>query len=177
MQNFITEEMGLAYAKWLKSEFNIKSDKYWKGFVGAPKDFEKIDITDLVNQANNIFEHFDKNNINSHCLPPTVSSANLSAYFKTEWKNMEDLYEKCQMPWVSVDITASGDVAPCHTFYDLILGNLHENSLEEIWFGEKYQKLREYLNQHNFLPVCNIGCCGLYLGGQKKSKVAKEILH
>ena len=176
MQNFITEEMGLAYAKWLKSEFDINSERYWKGFVGSPKDFENIDIKDVVSQANNVFEHFDKINVNTHCLPPTISTQNLSAYFKTEWKNMEDLYEKCQVPWVSVDITASGDVAPCHTFYDLVLGNLHENSLEEIWYSEGYEKLREYLNQNNFLPVCNIGCCGLYLGGQKKSISYEEIL-
>jgi len=177
MQNFITEEIGLAYAKWLKSEFGVKSEKYWKGFVRSLQDFEKINIDELVRQARKVSEYFDKINVNTNCLPPTISTQNLSAYFKTEWKNMEDLYEKCQMPWVSVDITASGDVAPCHTFYDLVLGNLHENSLEEIWYSEEYEQLREYLNQHSFLPVCNIGCCGLYLGGQKKSKVAKEILH
>ena len=67
------------------------------------------------------------------------------------------------------DIMASGDVAPCHTIYDLTMGILHEKSFKEIWFSEKYQKLREYITQHRFSPFCNIGCVGLYLGGQKKS--------
>ena len=177
MQNFITEEMGLAYAKWLKSEFGVKSEKYWKGFVRSLKDFEKINIEELVRQATKVSEYLNKINVNTTSQPPTISTENLSAYFKTEWTKMTDLYEKCQMPWISVDITASGDVAPCHTIYDLTMGNLHENSLEEIWFSEKYQKLREYITQHRFSPFCNIGCVGLYLGGQKKSKVAKEILH
>jgi radical SAM protein with 4Fe4S-binding SPASM domain len=176
MQNFITQEMGLAYAKWLKSEFGMQNSEYWKGFVQPLCDFEKMDIEELVSQLNKVLGYLEQNNVNNHCIPPTISTKNLSAYFKADWKNMEDLYEKCQMPWISVDITASGDVAPCHTIYDLRMGNLHEKSFKEIWFSEKYQKLRDYISQYKFTPFCNIGCVGLYLGGQKKSKV-KEVSH
>ena len=173
MQNFITQEMGDQYASFLKSEFGEMSDIYWKGFVRTLGDFEDINAIELEHQANTVFKEMDKFNIKRILLPPTLSSENLSAYLQTKWSEMTDLYEMCQMPWICADITASGDVAPCHTLYDLKMGNLHDKSFNEIWFSEQYQNLRDYLIQHTFLPVCNIGCCGLYYGGKKKRKNRK----
>ena len=175
MQNFITQEMGDQYASFLKSEFGEMSDIYWKGFVRTLSDFENINTIELENQANTIFKEMDKFNIKRILLPPTFSSENLSAYLQTKWSEMTDLYEMCQMPWICADITASGDVAPCHTLYDLKMGNLHDKSFNEIWFSEQYQKLRDYLMQHTFLPLCNIGCCGIYYGGKKKKKKQEVI--
>ena len=40
MQNFITRKMGKAYASLLGSEFGIGSDRYWRGMLRSPTDFE-----------------------------------------------------------------------------------------------------------------------------------------
>ncbi|MHA1372828.1 MAG: SPASM domain-containing protein [Promethearchaeota archaeon] len=82
---------------------------------------------------------------------------------------MSDQYKSCIIPWVSTDIVANGDIAPCHVFYDLIMGNLHDNSFEEIWFGTKYQKFRDYISRNQFMSICP-GCCILYLSGNKMRK-------
>ena len=77
---------------------------------------------------------------------------------------MSDRYSSCPVPWNDVDIMATGEVAPCHVFYDLVTGNLHEQSFEEIWNGEKYGKFRAHMHSHGLMSICP-GCCILYLAG------------
>jgi len=167
MQNFLTYEMGEKYAKLLKSEFNISSESFWKGFLRSLDDFSKIDTIELSRQIDVVRKRFAELNKGVLLLPPTFSSNNLLAYNQARWNEMEDLYDSCPIPWISVDITASGDVAPCHTFFDLVRGNLYEKSFLEIWNGEKYQKFRMYMKENRLMSICP-GCCILYLFGNKK---------
>ena len=53
--------------------------------------------------------------------------------------------EFCYIGWIAAVIEANGDVYPCcHFTTDLgkSLGNLHDQSLEEIWYGERSRKFR-----------------------------------
>ena len=169
MQNFLTESMGESYAKLLKSEFGITSDTYWKAMVRTPEDFANINTEELCSQVKSVIAKLDAMHKNYLLLPPTFSSVNVNAYLKAKWEEMTDIYKTCLSPWTSIDITASGDVAPCHIFYDLVLGNLNKNSISDIWNGEKFQIFRNYFNQNNLLPICS-GCCILYLSGKKFRK-------
>jgi radical SAM protein with 4Fe4S-binding SPASM domain len=169
MQNFITKQMGEDYAEFLSSEFGIQSDTYWKGLVRLPSEFNEIDRTELSRQVNRVRTFYSSQKKYAVLLPPTFSSQNLEAYLTSNWDQMTDVYEKCIIPWVSTEIVANGDVAPCHIFYDLVLGNLHENSIADIWNGEKYKKFRDYMESKKFMPICQ-GCCILYLAGKKLRK-------
>jgi len=169
MQNYITKQMGEDYAEFLSSEFGIQSDTYWKGLVRLPSEFNKIDRTELSKQVNRVRTYYSSQNKYAVLLPPTFSSQNLEAYLTSNWDQMTDVYEKCIIPWVSTEIVANGDVAPCHIFYDLVLGNLYENSITDIWNGEKYKKFRDYMELKKFMPICP-GCCILYLAGKKLRK-------
>jgi len=63
-------------------------------------------------------------------------------------KNLENKshYAKqyCEYPWSSLTIMADGNVVPCTQISnnEIVLGNVNEQSLEEIWNGEKYKELR-----------------------------------
>ncbi|MDP6717693.1 MAG: SPASM domain-containing protein [Pirellulaceae bacterium] len=50
----------------------------------------------------------------------------------------------CEYPWTSLSVMADGSVVPCTQDYDveMVLGNVREQTLEEIWNGEKYRELR-----------------------------------
>jgi len=52
----------------------------------------------------------------------------------------------CEYPWTSLTIMADGSVVPCTQDYDceMALGNAHENSLDEIWNGERYAEFRHW---------------------------------
>jgi len=166
MQNYITEEMGVDYAEFLSSEFGIHTDIYWKGMVRSSFEFSEIDRTELSRQVNKVKKYYSSQNKNILLLPPTFTSKNLEAYLTANWNQMTDVYEKCFVPWVSADIVVNGDVAPCHIFYDLVLGNLFENNIGEIWNGDKYKKFRAYMESKKFMSICP-GCCILYLSGKK----------
>ncbi len=75
-------------------------------------------------------------------------------------------WSKCQRPWNSTYVTANGKVLPCciapfaHSdFQGMILGDLTEQSLEQIWHGERYQRFRERLQSDDPHPCCRT--CGV----------------
>ncbi|MBD3256319.1 MAG: radical SAM protein [Candidatus Lokiarchaeota archaeon] len=172
--NFITEEMGQAYSKMLKKVFEIQSDKYWRCLVSSTDAFNSIDTKVLSKQIIKIRQVLREKKINLILEPPNFTPANLDAYFKADWDNMIDQYETCYVPWVSTDITATGEVAPCHIFYDLVMGNIYEQSFEDIWNNKKFQLFRDYMNKFKLMPIC-YGCCILYLAGKKKRSRFKKL--
>jgi radical SAM protein with 4Fe4S-binding SPASM domain len=49
----------------------------------------------------------------------------------------------CQFPWERLFVTFGGDVQPCSNTKDtFIIGNAHDSSLREIWYGKKMRELR-----------------------------------
>ena len=53
--------------------------------------------------------------------------------------------ELCQFPWSSMTIKSDGSAAQCVEDYnnEIILGHVNDDSLYNIWNGEKYRKFRE----------------------------------
>jgi radical SAM protein with 4Fe4S-binding SPASM domain len=47
----------------------------------------------------------------------------------------------CYIGWIDARVKPNGDVAPCNPC-DLAMGNLHVNSLQEIWNGPAYREFR-----------------------------------
>jgi len=73
-------------------------------------------------------------------------------------------WSKCYRPLTLMYITANGNVLPCcispfsTADYDsIILGNVLEDALEEIWWGSKYANFRK-MHQTSTPPKCCRGC-------------------
>lgn len=68
---------------------------------------------------------------------------------KEKNKNVKNFshYEKqyCEYPWTSLTIMADGNVVPCTQISnnEIVLGNVKENTLEEIWNSKKYKNFRQ----------------------------------
>jgi len=62
----------------------------------------------------------------------------------------------CAWLWEQMIFTVNGDVVPCCADYDskIILGNVNDNTVEEIWYGEKYRRLRELHKKGNYPSIC-----------------------
>ena len=69
-------------------------------------------------------------------------------------KNNKSHYDNqyCEFPWTSVTIMADGNVVPCTQISnnELVLGNINENTLEEIWNSKKYKEFRKMHLTGNF---------------------------
>lgn len=50
----------------------------------------------------------------------------------------------CEYPWTSMTVLANGNVVPCTQDYngELVMGNVREQSLDEIWNSAKYAEFR-----------------------------------
>lgn len=59
----------------------------------------------------------------------------------------------CSVPWTSAVILGNGDVAAC-CVPGLVMGNLHKDSMEEIWNGPSYRQLRATVNSASPSAVC-----------------------
>ena len=62
----------------------------------------------------------------------------------------------CPLPWSHLHISAKGDVLPCCIGnWDLPLGNINEQSFDEIWQGDKINKMRKALIDDKKVPECS----------------------
>jgi radical SAM protein with 4Fe4S-binding SPASM domain len=164
MQNFLTKKMGEAYARMLEADFGLTSERYWRALVRSPEDFNAMDTVELARQVTAVCRRFEELGKGVLLLPATFSAENLSAYLKAKWGSMTDTYRTCPIPWNGVDVTATGELAPCHIFYDLVMGNLYEHSFEALWNGERYRSFRSRMKRQGLMSVCP-GCCLLYMAG------------
>ncbi len=66
------------------------------------------------------------------------NDANLKS--KSHYEN-----QYCEYPWLSLTVMADGNVVPCTQVSnsELVLGNVNDNSLEDIWNGKKYKEFRK----------------------------------
>ena len=77
--------------------------------------------------------------------------------------------EFCQFPWSSMTIKSNGEAAECVEDFnnEIILGNAKNESLYDIWNGEKYRKFRE--NHFDLTPgikcteQCDMKLIGMFV--------------
>lgn len=67
---------------------------------------------------------------------------------------------RCFVPWNVAQIIANGDLITMTRCFDIVLGNIYEQSFKEIWNGGKYRDLRKTLRKYGTFPACS-RCCGI----------------
>jgi Fe-coproporphyrin III synthase len=81
-------------------------------------------------------------------------------HFRAHLEQAEPVAPRCNAPWISAVIEASGDVRPC--FFHPVLGNIHERPLHEIVNGATAMQFRSSLDiSHN--EICRRCVCSLYI--------------
>jgi radical SAM protein with 4Fe4S-binding SPASM domain len=159
-QNFITPAAYQAYLSDLKSEFGVAAAPLAKGLISHPSVFAAIDANLVARQIKAVENECRKRVIPFLKSPRTVTPQNYQHYFRADWMRMDDRRTRCGFPFISAEISARGQVTPCHTFYDLSIGNVHAQSLSAIWRGEPLKRLRRFLRKRLF-SICP-ACCRYY---------------
>ena len=162
VQLYATEEQYSQYKEVLRDEFDVHEAPYARGMVwGDTSQFSQIDIPELTRQLNIVKNYCLKNQISVITYPKTIDEDNLRHYFSGNFQHMADKRNRCSLPWVYAEITARGDVSPCHAFYDLTFGNVNTENLLDIWSSRKYKDYRAYMKK-NMLPICT-ACSRYYI--------------
>ncbi len=73
------------------------------------------------------------------------------------WRE-DDIHTPCEVPWATAAITANGDVMAC-CMPGTVIGNLNEQSLDEIWNGADFAAFRMRVNSPN--PPASCRNCGM----------------
>jgi Fe-coproporphyrin III synthase len=81
-------------------------------------------------------------------------------HFRAYLGQTQDVAPRCNAPWVSAVIEASGEVRPC--FFHPSLGNIHNHTLREIVNGPEALKFRANLDVATN-PICRRCVCSLHI--------------
>lgn len=63
-----------------------------------------------------------------------------------------------------LEVHADGKVSSCKFFPEFVIGDLNEDSVEDVWQGEAFRRVRTVLRGTSLMPVCS-KCILLYLNG------------
>jgi radical SAM protein with 4Fe4S-binding SPASM domain len=79
-------------------------------------------------------------------------------------QNEKNFVSKCMFPFISMVVLRDGTVTPCCSDYngEIVLGNINDNSLTEIWNGEKYFQFRYNFIHNRFNDKALCKRCGFY---------------
>lgn len=106
-----------------------------------------------------------KNNASGPELPGEVITAYNAARSKPNSTHI------CHAPFSNMYFNVHGDCAPCWlTFIEP--DNYPQKSIRDIWFGEKYQSLRNHLLKYDLTHKCNV-CLKNLQGGNYTSVLAR----
>ncbi len=158
-QLYITENIYNAYCDFVYDTFKVVDPSAAKGYLRSITEFENIDLDELIRQMKVVKEYCALHSIKLIGYPNHIEKENLTYFYNGQWDKMKEKKERCPLPWVYAEISASGDVIPCHTFYDYSLGNVNSQSLKEIWNSEKTKDFRNGVK--NLMPIC-IACSRYY---------------
>ncbi len=75
-------------------------------------------------------------------IDPTPCVSHTPAYYAPPLPADARIYTCDQSPFESVHVLASGTVAVCEVHDEVPMGNLHQQSLREIWHGDAYREFR-----------------------------------
>jgi len=81
-------------------------------------------------------------------------------HFRAHLEQIESVAPRCNAPWVSTVIEASGDVRPC--FFHPALGNIHDQPLADIVNGPRALQFRSTLDVANN-STCRRCVCSLHI--------------
>jgi radical SAM protein with 4Fe4S-binding SPASM domain len=111
---------------------------------------------DFVNQSQALAKRFNIQ-FNASGMAEPLESVRTDPADRSSWK-------KCFRPKTLMYITANGNVLPCcispfstSDYSSIILGNMFETGLKEIWLGSRYQQFRK-THQTDNPPKCCRGC-------------------
>lgn len=143
---FTTKARGEDYADIMLEHLNCKVTETWESFI---KDEIKIDSKAV---AEVLKREWDNAKINYS------DNVDIIEYFE----NISNVFgrTRCISPWQKLVIGPNGSSYFCPDLPDYSVGNINNNSFEEIWVGKPAEYFRRIMKERLF-PVCN-RCCSLF---------------
>lgn len=88
-------------------------------------------------------------------------------------KNMPFLSLPCFEPWYNMIILPNGAISPCSISGDKLGENIKNKPLKEIWYGERFNFVRNSLMDNNLFDYCKQCCVVVHIENQR---IRQELL-
>lgn len=164
-QTFATEDTVQQHQAHFKKVFGIPETPCAAGMLADITPFQQMDYKAITSQMKTIREACEKRGIYFVSYPKTIEEENIRAYFNRDIEAMTDKRDRCFFPWIYMEVAASGDVTPCHIYYDYPIGNVNETPILDIWGGDRLKTYRNQLKKGLF-PICT--SCARYYADPSK---------
>ena len=149
---FTTEGIGSRHEAVMQEKLDV-TPTAWRGYLWS---FDEIDSHAVVESVKRIRA---KKYSFPYILIPNLEYEDVGPYYREPGNTFD--YDRCVYPWLVTDVMPNGDVAPCRDYPDYVVGNIKEDSIVDIFNGERYRKFRKALQEVGGLfPIC-ARCCGL----------------
>lgn len=144
--NFVTEEMAARHNR-IAGQTCLATPL---GIGGSAPLFE-VDTKILSQQLTYIQEMLPLQKL---VIKPSITSVQeLDIYY--HHPNRFFRQKLCRMPWQTMMVIPDGSVIVRNRCYNLIFGNIFENSVAEIWNGPSYRAFRVALKKAGAFPACS----------------------
>lgn len=153
-------DMNFGYLFYTTDEMIQKTNKIFKmeGAKAEDQDvsdyLKKVDVEKLKTEIEKIKRKEKSLGIKATFQPPLKGNEIYRRFYDDSFAYTN----KCFFPWYGVRINPYGDVYPCSM--NVVMGNIKDNRLGDIWNNEKYIEFRRSLKHNKLFPKC-IKCCVL----------------
>lgn len=145
--NFVTPQMADAHNRLYKG--------CWPATATSESiPLDKIDAEKLARQINIIKSRHDSR----VSLIPDLTVPRLHDFYRRPEKFVTK--RRCLMPWLSMQILASGEVTVSTRCFSICFGNVNDDGIDKVWNSRKYTEFRKMLRKDAF-PACS-RCCGVF---------------
>lgn len=129
----------------------------WDGKAdGGIKIYPYKDLYSILDDE--FFSHQEKGKVSVKDIDTNLLPKKLTH----EKKILEDYKIQCTIPWYRCHLAVNGDVQACTTLGfcdhpDMVMGNIHEQSFEDIWKSDRWNSLREITRKGEYekFHVCH----------------------
>ena len=164
---FVGKEAGAAYERVMAESFGVAGSS-WKGFEFEGAEFAAANAPELekvVRLLGTVKRRRFADAARGRpwvSFVPDVPAEGVPRYFADASQTFG--HSLCPVAWYFAQVEPDGDVCFCGDFPDVVLGNVLERPLAEVWTGEKARLFREKLAKEP-LPICS-RCCGSWVYGK-----------
>jgi len=153
--DFVSEEMRDRHNRLVPDIPQVSSS------LGSTIALDQIDTEELYNQIGLVRDYAPAFMRKIAFKPPVHGKSQLDAYFSTAG-DVVPSWDKCHLPCCSLAVNTAGKAFwHMRCFNDYILGDVHEKTLREIFYGEKAEHFRTLFRKSNYcFPACS-RCCGV----------------
>jgi radical SAM protein with 4Fe4S-binding SPASM domain len=156
---WIDEQSAEEHTNDFEQRFGFKPHTHL-GWVGDWKDFDHQHILDQFDEMYRLLDA--PRNGYKPTIPLMYPRLNTAEEIKRYYEDHTAVfgYEQCVSIYMTMEIDSNGDVSLCRDYHDYIIGNIQEQSIQDIWTSDAARRFRRSISTEGLMPVCR-RCCGL----------------